>query len=98
MTLSSTLPETSEESDSVPLSARWSGRVARGLIVPAVFVLVWQIACVIGWAPSSSIPSPATVLESWYTWIFGPPLPLAWYSGTWGLYVLLVFAVSWRAS
>jgi NitT/TauT family transport system permease protein len=89
MTLSSTLPEATEKSDRASLLAGWPGRVGRGLIVPALIVLIWQIVCAVGWVPSSSIPSPAMVLESWYTRVFGPVLPLAWYSGTWGLYVLL---------
>jgi NitT/TauT family transport system permease protein len=71
------------------LAGRWRGRVARGLAVPVLIVVVWQIAYDLGWTPSFSIPSPPAVVESWYVWIFGPVLPLNWYSGTWMHYVLL---------
>lgn len=70
-------------------TALWLSRVGRGLLVPGLIVIVWQIASELGWMPSASIPSPSAVIHSWYTWIFGPVLPLAWYSGTWFLYVLL---------
>ncbi|RDV01987.1 ABC transporter permease [Undibacter mobilis] len=71
------------------LSVLFASRLLRGLIVPAVILAVWQLAAATGWAPSSSIPSPAAVIESWYEWIAGPVTPLAWYSGTWGTYALL---------
>lgn len=64
-------------------------RVLRGFIVPVLILVVWQLACGTGWAPSASIPSPQAVIESWYDWIFGPVTPLAWYSGTWSTYALL---------
>jgi len=82
-------PEAGATSGWLRLSARWPGRLARGLLVPALIVLVWQGACDLGVVPSISIPSPSAVLQSWSTWVFGPIMPLAWYSGTWGLYVLL---------
>jgi NitT/TauT family transport system permease protein len=78
-----------EKSEGPSPTVRWLGRVGRGLLVPGLIVIVWQIASDLGWMPSVSIPSPAAVIQSWYTWIFGPVLPLAWYSGTWFLYVLL---------
>jgi NitT/TauT family transport system permease protein len=68
---------------------RWPRRLARGLVVPALIVLVWQVACDFGVMSTTAIPPPSEVLQSWSTWVFGPVMPLAWYSGTWGLYVLL---------
>jgi len=66
-----------------------ASRTVRGLAVPALLVALWQLAATMGWTPSSSIPSPATVVEGWYEWIAGPVTPLAWYSGTWLNYSLL---------
>lgn len=74
---------------SKPTSPGWPRRLALRLAVPVLIVLVWQLAVDAGWVTPASLPSPADVLKSWYVWIFGPVLPLAWYSGTWGLYVLL---------
>ncbi len=66
-----------------------ASRLFRGAIVPLLLLVLWQTASVRGWVPSSSIPSPAAVAESWYEWIAGPVTPLAWYSGTWLTYALL---------
>ena len=38
---------------------------------------------------SASLPSPLAVAAAWWEWIFGPRQALAWYSGTWGLYLLM---------
>jgi len=35
------------------------------------------------------VPSPTTVLASWWQWVFGARSELAWYSGTWLEYVYL---------
>lgn len=90
---SAAVTQPKSEADGSP-GRRWPSRIfasrlLRGFIVPAVILAVWQLAAVTGWAPSSSIPSPAAVIESWYEWIAGPVTPLAWYSGTWGTYALL---------
>jgi NitT/TauT family transport system permease protein len=37
----------------------------------------------------SFMPSPGTVVASWWQWMFGPRSELAWYSGTWFDYVYL---------
>ncbi len=42
-----------------------------------------------GFFDPSFVPSPTTVLDSWWQWIFGPRSELAWYSGTWFEYVYL---------
>jgi len=62
-------------------------RMARGLIVPAVLLIVWQVSSTL--APTPSVPSPSDVLDSWNIWAFGPMRALQWYSGTWLGYVLL---------
>jgi NitT/TauT family transport system permease protein len=87
--LQAAVDDAEEKTDGSSPTARWLSRVGRGLLVPGLIVIVWQIASDLGWMPSVSIPSPAAVIQSWYIWIFGPVLPLAWYSGTWFLYVLL---------
>lgn len=57
-------------------------------MVPVVLLVVWQTVVTTGLIATSSLPSPSAVVEAWWTWIFGPQLPLAWYSGTWGLHVM----------
>jgi NitT/TauT family transport system permease protein len=42
-----------------------------------------------GSVSSASLLSPGAVAIAWWEWIFGPRHALAWYSGTWGLYVLM---------
>ncbi len=71
------------------LMERWPGRILRGLAVPILIVVAWQLAYDLGWTPAFSIPSPSAVVESFYVWIFGPELQLNWYSGTWMLYILM---------
>ena len=65
------------------------GRLARRLALPALILVGWQSVVAAGWVPSASLPSPAAVAQAWWVWIFGPVSPLAWYSGTWGLYLLM---------
>lgn len=65
------------------------GRILRRLALPLVILAVWAGVAAAGWAPKASLPSPAAVAEAWWVWIFGPVTPLGWYSGTWGLYVLM---------
>lgn len=64
-------------------------RLVRRIIVPVAVLIVWHGVVTAGWVPRSSLPSPAAVVEAWWTWIVGPVTPLAWYSGTWGPYVLM---------
>lgn len=63
-------------------------RLARRLAAPVGIVLAWQAVSAIGWLPESSAPSPVTVVDAFWTWMFGPKSPLAWYSGTWAIHVL----------
>lgn len=42
-----------------------------------------------GAVPRASLPSPMSVIQAWWVWIFGPVTSLGWYSGTWGPYLLL---------
>jgi NitT/TauT family transport system permease protein len=64
-------------------------RLARRVALPAAILIAWEAATASGWVPSASLPSPSEVAVAWWYWIFGPHQALAWYSGTWGLYVLM---------
>jgi NitT/TauT family transport system permease protein len=70
---------------------RWRGskRTLRRAIVPVTLLALWQITASAGILDQSLIPGPATVLQSWWIWMFGARSPLAWYSGTWFEYVYL---------
>jgi NitT/TauT family transport system permease protein len=71
---------------------KW-GRLARRAVLPVLLLALWQWASTAGFFDPSFVPSPTTVLRSWWQWIFGPRSELAWYSGTWPYYVYLSF---WR--
>jgi NitT/TauT family transport system permease protein len=64
-------------------------RLARRMALPATILITWEVVTAAGWVSSASIPSPMAVVLAWWDWIFGPRQALAWYSGTWGLYVLM---------
>lgn len=64
-------------------------RLLRRLILPVAIVVAWQGVVVTGRVPEASLPSPASVIAAWWIWIAGPVTPLAWYSGTWGPYLLM---------
>jgi NitT/TauT family transport system permease protein len=64
-------------------------RALRRVVLPVAILVTWQIATSAGWVPPASLPSPAAVAVGWWEWIFGPRQALAWYSGTWGIYVLM---------
>ena len=64
-------------------------RVVRRLALPAAILISWEAVTAAGWVASASLPSPTAVAVAWWDWIFGPRQALAWYSGTWGLYVLM---------
>ncbi len=64
-------------------------RLVRRLIVPVTVLTVWQVVVSAGWVHQASLPSPAAVAEAWWIWIVGPVTSLAWYSGTWGPYLLM---------
>jgi NitT/TauT family transport system permease protein len=64
-------------------------RLASRMALPATILIVWQVTTAAGWVSSASLPSPGAVVVAWWEWIFGPRQPLAWYSGTWGAYVLM---------
>jgi NitT/TauT family transport system permease protein len=68
-------------------------RMARRALLPVVLLALWQYASTAGIFDPSFVPSPMTVLWSWWEWIFGPRSELAWYSGTWLEYVWLS---AWR--
>lgn len=71
-----------------PVAGR-AARALRRLVVPLAILVGWQAVAATGLVSSASLPSPATVARAWWAWIFGPRTSLAWYSGTWGPYVLL---------
>ena len=64
-------------------------RLVRRMALPAAILIAWEVVTAAGWVSSASLPSPRTVAAAWWDWIFGPRQALAWYSGTWGLYVLM---------
>jgi NitT/TauT family transport system permease protein len=64
-------------------------RFVRRTALPVTILIAWQVATAAGWVSSASLPSPVAVAGAWWDWIFGPRQALAWYSGTWGLYVLM---------
>ncbi len=64
-------------------------RLVRRVALPAAILLAWQAVTAAGWVSSAALPSPMAVAVAWWDWIFGPRQTLAWYSGTWGLYVLM---------
>jgi NitT/TauT family transport system permease protein len=68
-------------------------RIARRVVLPVLLLALWQYASTAGFFDPSFVPSPTTVLGSWWQWIFGPRSELAWYSGTWFEYVYLS---TWR--
>lgn len=69
-------------------SARaYARRFLLPLAVPGAILVIWQVvAPILG---STLLPTPAKVVEAWWTWITGPRAPLGWNSGTWLEYVLL---------
>src|SRR5262245_37650723 len=68
-------------------------RIARRAVLPVLLLALWQYASTAGFFDPSFVPSPTTVLDSWWQWMFGPRSALAWYSGTWFEYVYLS---TWR--
>ncbi len=91
------LPAAPSRSWRVSLSATRLGceRLARRAFLPVMLLAAWQYASSAGLFDPSFVPSPATVLDSWRQWIFGPRSALAWYSGTWLEYVYLS---AWRVA
>ena len=63
--------------------------LARRIALPIAILITWEVVTVAQWVASASLPSPLAVAAAWWDWIFGPRQALAWYSGTWGLYVLM---------
>jgi NitT/TauT family transport system permease protein len=68
-------------------------RIARRALLPVLLLALWQFASATGFFDPSFVPSPITVLQSWWEWMFGPRSELAWNSGTWFEYVWLS---AWR--
>lgn len=70
--------------------ATWGrSRTLRRVLVPALLLALWQLASTWRWVDPAFVPSPTTVLESWWRWMFGERTALGWYSGTWFEYVYL---------
>jgi len=54
------------------------------VVLPVLLVALWHFAVDLRWVAAGIIPSPAQVLRSWHTWIFGSTTAmLSPYSGTW---------------
>ena len=64
-------------------------RLVRRMALPVAILFAWETVTAAQWVSSGSLPSPLAVAIAWWDWIFGPSQALAWYSGTWGLYVLM---------
>jgi len=64
-------------------------RFVRRVALPVALLITWGLVTKAGWISSASLPSPTMVAAAWWDWIFGPRQALAWYSGTWAIYVLM---------
>jgi NitT/TauT family transport system permease protein len=59
------------------------------LFLPLLLLVLWHVAVQARWVTEGTVPSPARVAESWWTWIVGAPRrTLSPYSGTWVANVL----------
>jgi len=59
-------------------------RSLQKVIVPILFVCLWQVVALTGKIDPKYFPSPVTVVQSWQEWVVGSSSdPGAWYSGTW---------------
>jgi NitT/TauT family transport system permease protein len=87
--LAPTGPSTEPFSESKEAAGGSIWRLLRRVALPAAILIAWQIVTSAGWVSAASLPSPSAVAIGWWEWIFGPRTALAWYSGTWGIYVLM---------
>lgn len=46
-----------------------AGRLARGLVLPAVLILIWQGVCLQGWVNPQALPSPWAVAHKWLEYL-----------------------------
>ena len=59
-------------------------RVPLFLLLPLGLLALWHVAVEARWVTEGLVPSPAQVVASWSTWVFGSPTAtLSPYSGTW---------------
>ena len=64
-------------------------RVPWFILLPLALLALWTVAVQQHWVTEGIVPSPAQVVRSWYTWIFGASTKsLSPYSGTWVANVL----------
>jgi NitT/TauT family transport system permease protein len=54
----------------------------RGIVMPLLVVLAWQLIAATHVVHSTFLPSPAEVASAFWTWAFGPRSDLNWTSGT----------------
>lgn len=64
-------------------------RTLRRFVTPVAVLGLWHLASTWPLVDPSFVPPPATVLQSWWQWMFGERAALSWYSGTWFEYVYL---------
>jgi NitT/TauT family transport system permease protein len=90
MTAQRSVPASGTTSTGRLSAAHWHGGAvwARRLGGLAALLVAWWLAS--GTLVSSTVlPTPASVVDAGYTWVFGPKSNLAWWSGTWINFVLL---------
>lgn len=66
-----------------------SNAVLRGLVVPVLVLVAWQLITSTHAVKSVFLPSPSEVLRGWKTWAFGQTSPISWVSGTFFHYCVL---------
>lgn len=69
------------------MSAAWKARL-KGILVPAVAIIVWEFIVRVGWVNPQVLPSPSAVLIRWYHYL----LPLQPYDPAQGSYVSWMFS------
>ncbi len=64
-------------------------KLLRGLLVPLLVLLVWQLITATHAVHSAFLPSPSEVLRGWKVWAFGKTSQISWVSGTFFNYCYL---------
>jgi NitT/TauT family transport system permease protein len=71
-------------SQSLGLAPGRGARTALAVILPAVFIIAWEVLGQMNLLVDGLVPTPSRVLQAWWVWIAGAGgLSLNPYSGTW---------------